>query len=76
MKKFLSLLLFAAVIGGALLFSPILGQKLDMPFESGKLKAPDIVRHHDAAPGHGESMEQGHGQETHSALDPAEKKTA
>ncbi|MDD4732007.1 MAG: hypothetical protein PHX58_08755 [Desulfovibrio sp.] len=50
MKRFLSFLIFAVVIIGAVAFAPTLGQKLDKPYEPGLLQAPDIERHH-AVPG-------------------------
>lgn len=68
MKKFFSFLIFAAVVAGAVAFAPVIGQKLDMPYEAGQLHAPDIDRHHGAAtesgheaPAHEEAPAESHG---------------
>ncbi|MGE4292688.1 MAG: hypothetical protein AB7E32_10815 [Desulfovibrio sp.] len=69
MKKFFSFLIFLAVIAcSAIYVAPVVGQKLDMPFEAGKLQAPAIERHHEAghetegheAPAHEEAPAESH----------------
>lgn len=62
MKKILSFLIFIAVIAGAFSLAPVIGQKLDKPYEAGRLHAPAIELHHSATEGEGhEAPAENHG---------------
>ncbi len=55
MKNILFTIIFLAVLAGAYFVAENTSAKVDMPFETGQLQAPDIQHHADGATGHGEA---------------------